>query len=231
MRQIFWSIWLENKQMPILVIFKVLFITLAIITGILLKGFTFGIFWFWISMLLQIFSIKPASQIEFLIPISDSDAKKFFLIKNICIAGIYTTANTLGYILMISFCAKYHWDGEMILLMFVMTVFSFYLFFYYRIVVDGNGYFEWKDRINFALPKKKNWWVVLEGIMPFLEIALIIAFLLYKLEAMKILLFLGRGQWRIFSLIVLTATFVLDSYTIWRRCKNLTMGEFFSVKE
>jgi hypothetical protein len=218
---------MENKSMPILVICKVLLIFLSIFIGIILNGYPFGIVWFCVALPLQIFSIKMASQIEYLIPISDSDAKRFFLTKNSWIAGIYTTANTVGYILLVSFSEQYQWDKEMIFFILVMTIFLFNLFFYYRTVVVGRIYFEWKDRANFSMPKKENWWIVLEGTLPFLGLVWIYVFLLYEFKTFEFLSFLGRGNWRMVSIAVLVITILLSSYTTWRRCNNLMIKDYF----
>jgi len=221
MRQIFLELWIDNKQIPVLLIIKILLLFLSVFLGVLLMGFPYSILALSFVMSLQCVTVKFPAQVERLIPLSDQDRKRTQIQKGIIISGIYTIANAAGYVLTISLGGRYQWDGEMMVFMIMILVFPFILIFNFRILFERLRYFDFKNALNNKEMKKMVGPIGFEGLIYILAVICIFLFLFYKFARLEEVLFLGIGYWKMLSLVMMGIVFILLCISTWKNCRKL----------
>lgn len=222
MRQVFWEIWIENKQIPALLILKILLLILSIFSGFLLYGYPYSIIILLFAMPLQSINVRFAEQVEFLIPLSDQDRKRSQIQKSMIIAGIYAIANAVGYILTICFSERYQWDGEMIIFMLMMITFPFLLLFNFRILYERIKFYNFK----YILIKKKTGPLSFDILTSVLAVLCILLFLFYKFAKLKEFQFLGSLDWKMLSLIIIGTVFLMLCMSAQRNCGRLVIQDY-----
>lgn len=227
MRQSLLELWIENKKFPIILAVKISLLILSVGSGALLRGYPYAILALVAAMSLQSVSVKLAAQVEFLIPRSDQDRKRNQIQKSIWVAGVYTLANTVGYVLIISFCEPYGWDTEMIIFIIMIALFVFLLIFNFRMFFERIRYFEFQYERNKIALYNTAGKISFEVITPVLSIFCVFLFLLYKFAKLEQFLFLGTGYWRMLSLAVIGAAFVLLCISTWKHCRNIVVHDYY----
>lgn len=227
MRQICLELWIENKQLPVLLVLKGILLFTAIFSGILIKGYPYGCIAILFMMPLLSISALQNPQIEYLVPRTDQDRKKAALWKAAITAGIYTAANETGYILTVLFCEQYQWDGEMWFVMTVMAAYSFLLLFSWRVQMEQRKYMDVSKvslKQEFQNMTGLEW---VEMITPFMAEICIFLLLLYKFARFGWILFLGREMWRIVSLAVIGLVFILLCTGTRRNSKKIVIQDYY----
>jgi hypothetical protein len=214
--------------MPVVAVAKIILVITTLLMGIVTNEFIFSMFFFWISMSLQIFNIKKPAQIHFVIPTSDEWKKQLFLTKNFLVTCIYTLAILLDYVLMVHLHRNRIWDIEMVLVIVVTTIFSFYNFFIFRSFADGVFQFQFQSVTDkkVAFKESKDIFEWLEAGAIILSVFCILILITYKLDEKKYLQFLGTGYYRIGSLVVLVIIFLLLTSAVRRFCRNIKVGDY-----
>lgn len=226
MKQIFLELWIENKQMPILLILKIILIFLSVFSGVLFWGYPYSILALIMVMSLQSVTVKFAAQVEYLIPLSDQDRKRAQIQKSILIAGIYAITNATGYSLTISLCKQYQWDGEMIVFIIMIILFPYILIFNFRILAVRIRYFEFNHALNNRKLKKMAGTIGFDVLTQILALLCIFLFLFYKFARLKEVLFLGTGYWQMLSLVMIGTVFVMLCISAWKNCRKIVILDF-----
>ena len=129
-RQAILRIWTENKGLPLC--WKIPAILLMISGGIFLKEFPYTIVLALGVPFMEAAMDVTFSPVEDFLPRTAGQRKRMDARESILLAGIYTFAITLGYV--VWFCRRegYPWEGETIFFLVKITVFLFLIFFNIR---------------------------------------------------------------------------------------------------
>lgn len=129
-RQAVLRIWTENKGLPLC--WKIPAILLMISGGIFLKEFPYTIVLALGVPFMEAAMDVTFSPVEDFLPRTAGQRKRMDARESILLAGIYTFAITLGYVLWFCRNEGYPWEGETIFFLVKITVFLFLIFFNIR---------------------------------------------------------------------------------------------------
>lgn len=129
-RQAILRIWTENKGLPLC--WKIPAILLMISGGIFLKEFPYTIVLALGVPFMEAAMDVTFSLVEDFLPRTAGQRKRMDARESILLAGIYTFAITLGYVLWFCRNEGYPWEGETIFFLVKITVFLFLIFFNIR---------------------------------------------------------------------------------------------------
>lgn len=197
MKQVLLELWLENRN-SVLFCKKAALVFILLFVGVLIAGYPYGIIWIFVAVSLESASVAEVSQIEYLLPRTDAHRKKAAICKSMVIAGVYSMANTIGYLLTISVNKRYQWDMELLFFIIMMTIFVFLLFVDVRMVfpVIRNKRMGMPGQRAASKPFRAGWVLFLDAvIIPFLACYLFL-FIMRKLARINLFAFLGGSQWK-----------------------------------
>lgn len=123
-------IWMENKGIPLC--FKIPTILLMIFGEIFLNEIPYMIILALGVPFIETTLDVTLSSVEDFLPRTGSQRKRMDIRESILIAGIYTLAITLGYVLLFCLYERYPWEGETIFFLVKITVSLFLILFSIR---------------------------------------------------------------------------------------------------
>lgn len=218
------EIWLEQKSHLWRFVGKLVFIVLALFSGLLLSGFPFT---FWIVMMgvFWLNGTKPAFREEiggvralpemiYLIPRPLSGMKQYALQKNRIRAVFYAGITILGYGITIGSTEGLSLNGEMLLVLILLFCYQTILFFYY--------YF-YQFTVVFQNVKSKDTLVRLEYLLAGMILS---GLCYYEFSGCTAMAFLKNPLWWMGSIVVILIIFIIQCRQIQRSMKQMVIRDY-----
>lgn len=170
----------------------------------------------------------PLSTMEDLLPRTADQRKKMDMVESALIAGIYTLAFILGYVLAFGLSDKYSWDRNIAFFLVKATLFIFFMLFDFRLwfiyaVLSGEDKFIFFSVEKYKTEKKKAVIFVIDMLgnvyCLFWGLFYILFYLIEKFTSVEFFQFLAGSKWKI-SLVVESIFFValcIQTVRIWRQ--------------
>lgn len=223
MKQAMIEIWMENKN-PLYLGIKIILIMCLLFTGVMLAGFPYSDILVSVVIAIKCISVKKVSQIEYLLPRTNKQYKKIIIIKSVTGAAFYSIINSLGYVLLICIEDRYRWDMEMVAYIAVLTAVVFFSYMMYMLLIEN---VQIAAIVNMSADDRKK--ILLRiftaGILPFIAISQIHAFIQIKFAEIYWFVFLGKwqGMFNLAMAVIVTIGIII---CIVRELKYLKMNEY-----
>ncbi len=223
MKQAMIEIWMENKN-PLYLGIKIILIMCLLFMGVMLAGFPYSGILVSAVIAIKCISVKKISQIEYLLPRTNKEYKKIVIIKSVTGAEFYSIINSLGYVLLISIEDRYRWDMEMVAYIAVLTAVVFFSYMMYMLLMEN---VQNAAIVNMSADDRKKILirVFTAGILPFIAISQIHAFIQIKFAEIYWFVFLGKwqGMFNLAMAVIVTIGIII---CIVRELKYLKLNEY-----
>ena len=223
MKQAMIEIWMENKT-PLYLGIKIILIMCLLFMGVMLAGFPYSGILVSAVIAIKCISVKKISQIEYLLPRTNKEYKKIVIIKSVTGAAFYSIINSLGYVLLISIEDRYRWDMEMVAYIAVLTAVVFFLYMMYMLLMEN---VQNATIVNMSADGRKKILIRIftAGILPFIAISQIHAFIQIKFAEIYWFVFLGKwqGMFNLAMAVIVTIGIII---CIVRELKYLKLNEY-----
>ena len=223
MKQAMIEIWMENKT-PLYLGIKIILIMCLLFMGVMLAGFPYSGILVSAVIAIKCISVKKVSQIEYLLPRTNKEYRKIVIIKSVTGAAFYSIINSLGYVLLISIEDRYRWDMEMVAYIAVLTAVVFFLYMMYMLLMEN---VQNATIVNMSADGRKKILIRIftAGILPFIAISQIHAFIQIKFAEIYWFVFLGKwqGMFNLAMAVIVTIGIII---CIVRELKYLKLNEY-----
>ena len=223
MKQAMIEIWMENKN-PLYLGIKIILIMCLLFMGVMLAGFPYSGILVSAVIAIKCISVKKISQIEYLLPRTNKEYKKIVIIKSVTGAAFYSIINSLGYVLLISIEDRYRWDMEMVAYIAVLTAVVFFSYMMYMLLMEN---VQNAAIVNMSADDRKKILIRIftAGILPFIAISQIHAFIQIKFAEIYWFVFWGKwqGMFNLAMAVIVTIGIII---CIVRELKYLKLNEY-----